>query len=107
MRHLVTAALLVVGVLGAERLNQLYGIDASEPNLAVLMRHRAVLFGLAAFKPPLQGLAVLAGFVSVLSFLALAWGAGVNAQLGRVVTADWVALAALVLGAGAWLARRA
>ena len=59
MRHLVTAALLVVGVLGAERLNQLYGIDASEPNLAVLMRHRAVLFGLlggffvlAAFKPP-------------------------------------------------------
>ncbi len=50
---------------------------------------------------------MLAGFVSVLSFLALAWGAGVNAQVGRVVTADWIALAALVLGAGAWLARRA
>ena len=43
----------------------------------------------------------------MLSFLALAWGAGVNAQVGRVVTADWIALAALVLGAGAWLARRA
>ena len=43
----------------------------------------------------------------MLSFLALAWGAGVNAQVGRVVTADWVALAALVLGAVAWLARRA
>ena len=71
MRHLVTAALLIVGVihllplagvLGAERLNQLYGIDASEPNLAVLMRHRAVLFGLlggffvlAAFRQALQG----------------------------------------------------
>ena len=45
---------------------------------------------------------MLAGFVSVLSFLALAWGAGVNAQVGRVVTADWVALAALVVGALAW-----
>ena len=38
----------------------------------------------------------------MLSFLALAWGAGVNAQVGGVVTADWIALAALVVGALAW-----
>ena len=122
MRHVVTAALLIVGaihllplagVLGAEGLNQLYGVDAAEPNLAVLLRHRAVLFGLlggffvlAAFRPALQGLALLAGVVSVASFLALAWGAGVNAQLGRVVTADWIALACLVAGGAAWWMRR-
>ena len=89
MRHVVSAMLLLVaaihilplaGVLGAEQIARLYGISASEPNLAILMRHRAVLFGLigallmfAAFKPALQPVAFVAGFVSVGSFLLLAW----------------------------------
>jgi hypothetical protein len=116
VRYLVSAMLLVVGVihllplsgvLGAERLAALYGLSFSEPNLAILMRHRAVLFGLlglflvvAAFWPALQWAAVLAGFVSVLSFLwlALATG-GYNAQLARVVAADGVALACLLVAA--------
>jgi hypothetical protein len=34
------------GVLGSERLAALYGLSFNEPNLAILMRHRAVLFGL-------------------------------------------------------------
>lgn len=57
----------VLGVLGAPQLASLYGLDFSEPNLAILMRHRAVLFGLAgafflfaAFKPAVQPIAVIA-----------------------------------------------
>ncbi|MFP5357992.1 MAG: phosphopantetheine adenylyltransferase, partial [Gammaproteobacteria bacterium] len=86
-----------------------YGLPFSEPNLAILMRHRAVLFGLlglflvvAAFWPAVQLAAVLAGLVSVLSFLwlALATG-GYNAQLARVVVADGVALVCLLVAAAA------
>jgi hypothetical protein len=73
------------------------------------MRHRAVLFGLlglflvhAAFRPTLQPLAFVAGFASVVSFLALAYSTGgYNAGVARVVTADWVALVCLLAGAGA------
>ncbi|RIA21360.1 hypothetical protein DFO61_3783 [Ectopseudomonas oleovorans] len=94
----------VAGVLGGERLNALYGIALDEPNLQILMRHRAVLFGLlgallvaAAFIPTLRSLALLGGLVSVLAFLLLSWGAPVyNEALRRVVIADWIALACLL-----------
>ena len=55
MRHLVQIALILVGilhllplagVLGPDRLASMYGITADEPNLAILMRHREVLFGI-------------------------------------------------------------
>jgi hypothetical protein len=123
MRYLVPASLILAGIihllplpglLGAERLAALYGLDFSEPDLSILMRHRAVLFGLlgaflvfAAFKPSLQPLAFIAAFVSVLSFLMLAWsGGGYNLQVGRVVAADLVALVALVSGAAAYVLNR-
>ncbi len=94
----------LVGVLGPQKLQNLYGLPFDESNLLILMRHRAVLFGLlgvfllwAAWRPALVPLALVAGFVSVLSFLgfALATG-GYNAGIARVVMADWVALACLV-----------
>jgi len=99
------------GVLGSERLAALYGLSFNEPSLAILMRHRAVLFGLlglflcfAAFRPAWQTIAFVAGFVSVISFLWLAWAVGgYNASLARVVVADVVALACLVIGMGAQL----
>ena len=119
MRYLVSASLIVTGIIhllplsgaiGAGQLAALYGLDFSEPNLSLLMRHRAVLFGLfgaflvlAAFKPSLQAIAFVAAFVSVLSFLLLAWSSGgYNTLVGRVVTADLVALVALVIGAAAY-----
>jgi hypothetical protein len=115
MRYFVSAMLVVVGlihlapvtgVLGVERLAILYGLAFDEPNLAILMRHRAILFGLlglflvfAAFKPGLQNLAFVAGFASVVSFLALAGSAGgYNAQVARIVAGDVVALVCLILG---------
>lgn len=93
------------GVLGAERLAALYGIAISEPNLVILMRHRAVLFGLlglflvyAALRPSLQPMAFLAGFVSVASFMTIAWSVGgYNDAICKVIIADVVALVALVV----------
>ena len=115
MKYLVSATLVLVGfihllplsgVLGSERLASLYGLQFNEPNLEILMRHRAVLFGLlgafmvfAAFKPAFQTVAFIAGFISVVSFLYLAWAVGsYNEQVGRVFVADVVALAFLVVG---------
>lgn len=81
-----------------------------EPNVIILMRHRAVLFGLlglfmlfAAFRPALQAAAFVMGFVSVVSFLWLAFSAGgYNAEIGRDVVADIVALICLVVGVAAY-----
>ena len=119
MRYLVSAMLVIVaiihllplsGAIGSERLASLYGISFDEPNIAILMRHRAVLFGLlglfmlfAAFAPRFQVAAFVTGFVSVVSFLWLASSVGgYNAAVGRIVTADIVALVCLVVGAAAY-----
>jgi hypothetical protein len=92
---------------GAAALTAFYGLDFADPSLEVLMRHRAILFGLlgllllgAAFRPAWRPLALAGGFASVLSFLALAHGAsGANAAVMRVAAMDWVALAFLVVAA--------
>lgn len=119
MRYLISAMLIVTaivhllplaGVLGHERLTALYGLSFNEPNLTILMRHRSVLFGLlglllffAAFQPSLQPLAFIAGFVSVVSFLWLAWSVGgYNSQISRVFMADIVALVCLIVGVVAY-----
>lgn len=95
----------VSGVLGVERLSALYGISPGEPNIEILMRHRAILFGLlglfliyAGFKPSLRILAVVAGLGSVVSFIVIAWSVGgYNAHLYKVVVVDLVAMVALVV----------
>ena len=104
------------GLAGPAQLQALYGLDFADPSLQVLMRHRAVLFGLlglllaaAAFRPALRTLALIGGFASVLSFFALAYGTdGANAQVMRVATVDWLAFGCLVVAAALQLhARRA
>ena len=95
----------VAGVLGTERLRALYGVSLEDPNLIVMMRHRALLFGLlgaflmaAAFSQDLRLPAIAAGLVSMLGFVALARAAaGVNAQLRKVMWVDIVASAGLVI----------
>lgn len=105
----------VTGVLGRDRLSTLYGLTIDDPNLAILMRHRAVLFGLlgvvllfAAVKPSLQVIAFAAGIVSVASFLLIAHlVGGYNEAVQRVVIADIVALVLLLIGfATYWLGDR-
>ncbi len=120
MRHVSSFALALVGlihllplsgVLGAERLASLYGVPWSDPNALILMRHRAVLFGLvgmfllfAAIRPALQSLALFAGGISVGSFLALALAVGgYNALMSRVVWVDAFAMACIAIGAVAFV----
>jgi hypothetical protein len=96
-------ALPVAGVLGAGKLAQLYGTPVQDAGVELLLRHRAVLFGLlasfmgyAALRPGLHRLALLAGLGSVASFLLLAWlqrGGALGAPLMLVVWVDAVALA--------------
>ncbi len=122
MGYVVSAMLVVVaiihllpvsGVISGARLQALYGIPVAEPNLLILMRHRAVLFGIlgvyflaAAFHPPLQTLAFVAGFASVVPFLWLAKSVGgYNSQVARVYRADVVALLCLVVGVAAYAMR--
>ena len=96
----------LVGVWSAARVASLYGIAVQDPNLELLLPHRAVLFGLlaaflavAAFQRPLHGWALAAGGVSVGAFLLLALTVGpVNGALATMVKVDWVALALLAVG---------
>lgn len=93
------------GVLGRDRLFGLYGVRIEDPNIEILLRHRAVLFGLlglflvtSAFLPSHHGSALIIGLVSVLSFLLIAVSVGgYNDAIRRVVAVDWIALAALLL----------
>lgn len=115
LRHLPMLALLLAGaihllplsgVLGADALQRLYGIAVEGPDLTLLLRHRAVLFGLlggflvaAAFRPVWRTAGLLAGLASVLAFLLLAWlEPGWGPAIRRVVVADLVVLAALLAG---------
>jgi hypothetical protein len=53
---------------------------------------------LGAFRVEYQILALPIGLVSVISFLILSWDVGsYNEAIRRVVLADWIALALLVL----------
>ncbi len=124
MKFITTISLVVVGVihllplsgvLSSERLAVLYGIVVNDPNIEILMRHRAVLFGLlgafllyAAFNPAYQLIAFIAGFVSIVSFLYLASAVGeYNFHIKRVYIADIVALVSLLCGVGSYVYRRA
>jgi hypothetical protein len=107
---LIAAAINLAPLLGAfapERMTALYGVNLDDPNLQILMRHRAVLFGIvgglllvAAFHPPLRTIGYAAGFASMLSFLLIAWlVGGISEEIRRVVVVDVVGIAALA-GAG-------
>ena len=114
MRSIATALYFIVaiinllpalGVLSVERMEGFYGVAIREPNLEVLMRHRAVLFSIvgvllvaAMFRPALRPLAAAAGFVNMLSFILVAWMVGgYNAPIRRVVLVDAIASVLLII----------
>ncbi len=102
----------VMGVISAPQLERMYGVAVQGPDLAVLMRHRALLFGIvgallaaAAFVPSLRWTAFFAGMLSMVGFLVFqALEGGTNAELGRVALVDYVGIAALAAaGVAVWM----
>jgi hypothetical protein len=95
------------GVISATHLERLYGLTFNEPNLLIMMRHRAVLFGLlgvlmiyTAFRGEFVSIAIIGGLVSAAAFIWLAWSTGgYNAAIARIVFADWIAVACLAVAA--------
>jgi len=98
-------ALPAVGLLGQTQLKALYGLEVSDPSLRILLRHRALLFGLlggamiaAAFLPDWRAPLAGAGLLSMLGYVLIAGlEGGGNAALLRVLWADL--LASLLLAA--------
>ena len=120
MNRIITTMLIIVavihllpvsGVFSGERLTALYGLSFDEANLEILMRHRAVLFGIlgvfilySACRPKLNLAALVSALVSVVSFLYIAWSVGdYNSEIGRVFMADVAALICLVIAFAAYL----
>jgi hypothetical protein len=95
----------VVGVSGRKALERAYGMPLDSPDLLILLQHRAALFGLlgtacmiAAFSAPWRLPVWCAALISTSSFMLLAGLApSYNAAIARVVWADGIAIAALLL----------
>lgn len=99
----------VLGVISAQRLASAYSITLAGNDLAILLRHRALLFGIlgafilyAAFNPLYQPAAMVMAGVSMVGFVGLVLGTGgYNEALGKVLFVDVLGivflLAAVVL----------
>ncbi|MGB0839282.1 MAG: hypothetical protein ACPGXL_04025 [Chitinophagales bacterium] len=89
------------------RIASSYGIDVPNANYELLLRHRAVLFGIvgglmlyAAISQKYYDLAVVVGLVSMVSFVILVplVSGDINAALKKVMYVDLVGIAILVVG---------
>ncbi len=92
----------LVGVLGANKLTELYGITELSADMLLLMQHRAVLFGiiggfilLAAFKPNHRPVASIMGMISMISFIILSHLSGPLSE--QLVKVYWIDIAAIIL----------
>jgi hypothetical protein len=125
MKYVSIVALLVAGIIhllpvpgamGVSTLARLYGIEVNDPNTAILLQHRALLFGVlgvlmlsAIALPWLRVTALTVALFSAASFIAVAIAVGgYNPAIGRVVVADIVASVLLAAGlvAELWLIAR-
>ena len=90
--HLVPAT----AVLSRRRIEELYGITVADPDVELLLRHRALFFGLlgvaligGAARPRYRRPALLSGVVGLGSFVGLAYSIdGSNGALVRVARVD-------------------
>ena len=111
---LVAVALIhlppVLGLFGVARMERAYGVALPGPELAVLMRHRALMFGLlggfmllAVLVPALQPWALLLALLSAGGFVVLAFATpGRNAAIMRIAWADVAAVLFALVGLAAW-----
>ena len=97
----------VLGLLSAPKLEQAYSISIPSKDLEILMRHRALLFGVlggfilySAFFPVYQVAAMVMAAVSMIGFAALVMlVGGDNKAISKVLIADLVGIGFLLAAA--------
>jgi hypothetical protein len=97
----------LMGIHGPDMLKSLYNMEFSDVNLLILMKHRAILFGLlgffmvyAAFDPYLQRLAIVAGLLSAASFILIAKTTGqYGPAIRKIIHGDWISIFSLLIAA--------
>lgn len=95
----------IAGLLGTHKLESAYGITLVSNELIILMKHRALLFGLlggfilyAAFVPVYQNIAMFMAAPSMTGFAILVLTSdGYNDPLYKVLLIDFAGLAFLFL----------
>ena len=114
MKYMAPIILVIVGLINiapltgavsAATLEAMYEVDLNNGDLVILLRHRAVLFGMlgafilyAAFHRRLQLSASIAALLSMISFVALVYlqGDGGDA-IQKVVRVDLIAITLSVI----------
>jgi len=98
----------IIGVLSLDKINQIYGLSLIDNSLEILLRHRALLFGLiggfvlfSLYKPQHQIAAISLAALSMLGYLFLFWSiGGSNAELLKVAQIDIVGVILLFAAIG-------
>ncbi len=109
-------ALLIAGLINLlpallaflpDKISKSYGIDIPNANYELLLRHRAILFGIigglmifSALVKKYYEISTIAGLVSMTSFIILYFliGKGINSELKKVMIIDVVATVILCIG---------
>jgi heme A synthase len=109
-------ALLIAGLINLlpallaflpDKISKSYGIDIPNANYELLLRHRAILFGIigglmifSALVKKYYEISTIAGLVSMTSFIILYFliGKGINSALKKVMMIDVVATVILCIG---------
>jgi len=104
----------IIGVLSRKKLEKAYGIVIQLSEIEILLRHRAILFGiiggfmmLSAFYKPLQTSAIIMGFISMVSFIILAMSiGGFNRDIKSVIAFDIIGIGFLAIATALVLIKR-
>ncbi|MEO0368088.1 MAG: phosphopantetheine adenylyltransferase [Pseudomonadota bacterium] len=94
----------VIGVLSLDKINQAYGLNIVDDNLQILLRHRALLFGLiggfviySVFQPQYQIAAIVLAAISMVGFLYFSWSVGGSSQaLIKIAQIDLIGIVLLI-----------
>lgn len=97
----------LAGILSAQKLEGAYDVVLSSNDMIILMRHRALLFGLfggfilfSAFAPSFQGAAMIMAGISMVGFAVLVHSVGdFNASINKVLIVDYVGIVFLAIAA--------
>ena len=95
----------IVGIFSIDKINQTYGLAINDNNLAILLRHRALLLGLiggfviySVFNPQYQIAAIVLAAISMLAYLYFFYSIGnANPALLKIAQADIVGVVLLTI----------